>query len=351
MPGYISEIDYYGTTDKEFLEIALPAGTDPSGYTVQLYYNDGAGNGIQWASFPIGTSVATIGGQDVYVIDSATTGWDSGDGMGNLYTDDAVALVDGSGTVQQFISWEGNVLTGSGGAADGLTSTEIGTIAAYDDNHSMQSDNGGASYYSQSASNKNTIPACYARGTRIATPDGERRIETLKVGDLVCTADGNPVEIRWLWRRMEHFDRPDAEFPMRFTSECLGAGRPQRSLVVSAQHRIAVGFPDQLANEPKALVPAKALANLAGVHVMHARKSIQWWHIVCDRHVLLLANGIVSESMLLGPQMYRAFTREERAELRRALPDRHTAFRSERPALRCLKPATVRRKLARANCS
>ena len=48
---------------------------------------------------------------------------------------------------------------------------------------------------------------------------------------------------------------------------------------------------------------------------MHARKSIQWWHIVCDRHVLLLANGIVSESMLLGPQMYRAFTREERADI------------------------------------
>lgn len=39
---------------------------------------------------------------------------------------------------------------------------------------------------------------CFTAGTMIATPDGERAIETLKVGDLVETLDNGPQAIRWI---------------------------------------------------------------------------------------------------------------------------------------------------------
>ncbi|HET8567678.1 MAG TPA: Hint domain-containing protein [Candidatus Limnocylindria bacterium] len=38
-------------------------------------------------------------------------------------------------------------------------------------------------------------PICLARGTRIATPDGERAVEDLRVGDAIWTADGSGARV------------------------------------------------------------------------------------------------------------------------------------------------------------
>ena len=45
---------------------------------------------------------------------------------------------------------------------------------------------------------------CFAAGTLIRTPQGERRVEDLAVGDLVCTADNGPQPLRW--RGQRHLD-------------------------------------------------------------------------------------------------------------------------------------------------
>ncbi|MEM6464441.1 MAG: right-handed parallel beta-helix repeat-containing protein, partial [Pseudomonadota bacterium] len=42
---------------------------------------------------------------------------------------------------------------------------------------------------------------CFARGTAIATPDGERRVEHLRIGDRVLTGDGRAVPARWIGRQ------------------------------------------------------------------------------------------------------------------------------------------------------
>ncbi len=99
MVGYISEFQYVGSTNEEFIEVALPEGTDPSGYIVHIY--DYTGSII--SSHPLGDADGTMGGHDVYTVDAGTPGFSVGDSMGNFYPDDAVALVDGSGSVEQFI--------------------------------------------------------------------------------------------------------------------------------------------------------------------------------------------------------------------------------------------------------
>jgi hypothetical protein len=42
---------------------------------------------------------------------------------------------------------------------------------------------------------------CFVAGTLIATPDGERAVEALAIGDLVMTANGRAVPVKWLGRQ------------------------------------------------------------------------------------------------------------------------------------------------------
>jgi len=309
MPGYISEIDYFGTSDQEFVEIAVPTGTDVSSYTLVFYQADGT----IYKTVSLGTSNGTFFGQDVYVVDQSTPGFDSGgDPTGTFYPDDAIALVDDSGTVLQFVSWEGNTINAIEGPANGTSSTNAGVA-----DESLQSDDGGSTYYAQSTSNQGTIP-CYAPGTMIDTPDGPRAVETLRPGDLVDTADHGPQVIRWV-RSGDH-PLEDVEVddkPVLIQAGALGKGLPAHDLIVSPQHRILVGGGRQLVDyfHSEALAPAKALTELPGIRHMKGKSEVTWVHFACDRHEVVIANECYSESLLLGPMVLNGLSRSERAVL------------------------------------
>ncbi len=312
MAGYISEYLYYGLSDEEFIEVAVPTGTDVSGYTVVLYQ----GNGTVVESYSLGSTQGTFGNQDVYVIDGSTSGFDSMSGNGEMYADDALALVDDTGTVVQFISHWGYTVTAVEGPAAGMTSTDVGT--ASDGSSSLQSDDGGETYYTQYSTNKGSIPACYAPGSRIETPEGYTLVEDLKVGDLVVTHDQKAARVCWVWSGHQPLD--DVELhqkPVLISKGALGAGLPDRDLIVSGQHRIAVGANHQLAHifPDPVFVPAKALLGLPGVRHMAGKRSMQWHHFLCEDHCVVFANNVASESLLLGAQILANLTAAQKDEI------------------------------------
>ncbi|MDQ2091494.1 Hint domain-containing protein [Marimonas arenosa] len=310
MPGYISEFNIYGGAG-EFIELTIPTGTDTSSYSVVIY--DGAGAIRQTLS--LDPPVTTIAGDDVYLLDPAD------DGLVNLDNTDAIALVDHAGTVIQFLSWNGNTVSPSVGPAAGMTSTNIGNGTF---GSSFETTDDGASYSTQSTQNPGTIP-CFALGTRIATPGGARRIETLKIGDEVLTASGAAREIRWVQcRAVSLRDTPEEHRPILIAANALGPGRPARDLVVSAQHRIAVGAYRQLQGmfATPCLVAAKALISLRRVRIMRGKRQVVWYHLALDTHDLLLAEGCVSESLFFGPMVLHGLTRREALSLRDVLPHR-----------------------------
>ncbi len=105
MTTYISEIRYRGKPDVEFVEIAVPAGTDVSSYSLVLYDSDGTVT----ATFSLGLVQSTVAGNDVYLINDATSGFlvaDTGS-MGTLAGNMGVALVDDTSMVLQFLSFDG----------------------------------------------------------------------------------------------------------------------------------------------------------------------------------------------------------------------------------------------------
>ena len=337
MPVYISELDYYGNSDAEFIEIAAPAGTDVSGYSVVIYDN----NGYVAGTYELGAVQNTMAGQDVYVVDDATPGYATTDSGGRLYLDYGVALVDDSGNVLQFVSYWGDTVTALDGPAVKLTSVDIGTSSS---TGSLISEDGGATYTAIESPTKGTIPACYAPGMMIATGAGPCPVEDLRVGDIVVSPDAARHKIRWVWSGVQTFAnlRPDQK-PVLISRGALGANRPGRDLIVSAQHRIVVGVADQLPgiSPHPCLVPAKALTPLPGIRHMTGKQSIRWHHFACDSHVVVLANGVKTESLLPGAMVLMGLAGHHGRKLYRALDLDDGGHGRPAPALACLRAGEI----------
>jgi DNA/RNA endonuclease G (NUC1) len=113
-----SEIHYdnTGTDLNEAIEIEGPAGADLTGWSIVLYNLTG---GAMYSTRPLNGSIAErCDGRGVVALYYPTDGIQNGG-------QDGFALVNASGTVVEFLSYEG-VLTATDGPAAGLTSTDIG---------------------------------------------------------------------------------------------------------------------------------------------------------------------------------------------------------------------------------
>jgi hypothetical protein len=74
---------------------------------------------------------------------------------------------------------------------------------------------------------------CYASGTRIATPAGERTVEDLQIGDLVVTAEGATKPIKWIGRRrinLSAHSRPETVAPVRIQRGAFADNMPHADL-------------------------------------------------------------------------------------------------------------------------
>jgi DNA/RNA endonuclease G (NUC1) len=120
-----SELHYdnVGTDVGEAVEVSGPAGMDVTGWQVVLYNgNGGASYNTQTLT---GAFPATCGARGVIVFNYPSNGIQNG-GTTATGTDspDGLALVDASGTVIEFLSYEG-VFAATNGPALGVTSTDI----------------------------------------------------------------------------------------------------------------------------------------------------------------------------------------------------------------------------------
>jgi hypothetical protein len=143
-----------------------------------------------------------------------------------------------------------------------------------------------------------TEVSCFLEGTRIATPAGERLVETLAMGDLVTTADGATAPVRWIGRRAlradgengYRFADPLIYLPIRITAGALGDNLPARDLLVSMDHAVLI---------EGLLVQAGALVN--GTSIIRETRlpeSFTYYHIELADHALVLAEGVPAETFV-----------------------------------------------------
>ena len=142
---------------------------------------------------------------------------------------------------------------------------------------------------------------CFTPDTRIATPDGPKLIQHLRPGDKVQTRDNGAQPILWTGhRRMTGarlYAMPHLR-PIRFREGALGSGRPDGDLLVSPQHRMLIrGTTAQaLFHSDEVLVAAEDLLNDRSVVVDHAVREVTYIHLLLERHNILFANGVETES-------------------------------------------------------
>ncbi|WP_420870505.1 Hint domain-containing protein [Marivita cryptomonadis] len=165
---------------------------------------------------------------------------------------------------------------------------------------------------------ENTGVVCFASGTRILTTEGERLIETLRVGDRIITRDNGVQTLRWIGKRdlsKTDLARNPKLHPIHLSPKLTGGDLP---LIVSPQHGVVFNVDGE-----ETLVRAIHLARLQGgaARVMHGCRKVSYFHIMFEDHQIVFANGAPSESFFPGHFALAALESDVRSEIYELFPD------------------------------
>jgi Ca2+-binding RTX toxin-like protein len=175
---------------------------------------------------------------------------------------------------------------------------------------------------------------CFTPGARILTQWGERPVESLRLGDMVVTRDHGLQPIRWIGKRTVPGLGDFA--PVSIASSVMGGQAP---LVVSPQHRLLfTGYQAELLfGESEVLIAAKHMVNGRDVTIS-PRDAVTYIHIMFDRHEIIYADGIGTESFYAGDMALGAIDAPAREELFTIFPELRTAPGHHRDTARsCLR--------------
>ncbi len=156
-----------------------------------------------------------------------------------------------------------------------------------------------------------TVVPCFAKGTLIATPSGPVPVQDLKKGDRVSTLDHGAQTIRWIGsRKLNSNDlaRTPRLRPICIAAGAMGCGLPTRDLCVSPQHRMMLRstIADRMFGQNEVFLPAVKLVGLPGITVDTDTRSVEYYHILLDRHEVLFAEGAPTESLYTGPEAIKS---------------------------------------------
>ncbi|MBD9525219.1 Hint domain-containing protein [Paracoccus sp. PAR01] len=167
---------------------------------------------------------------------------------------------------------------------------------------------------------------CFVAGTLIETENGPIAIENLVPGDMVLTKDNGFQAIRWIGRvriAATSLERNPKLRPIRISAGALGAGTPTVDLLVSPQHRVLVRskIAMKMFGALEVLVAAKQLIRLDGVDIATDLTEVEYFHMLFDRHEVVISNGAETESLYPGPQALKSVGKAAADEIYALFPE------------------------------
>ncbi len=198
---------------------------------------------------------------------------------GDLIDFAVVSSAQGTIFVQPGVAIQSNQLFLTGASGDQASTAVAGPTGAL--TFSVTPDQSGGSL---------VTVACFRHGTGIATPTGDRPVESLRIGDLVETATG-PCAIRWLGHRAylsSLVARQRQLRPVRVRAGALGHNLPRRDLDLSPLHALLIDG---------VLVPAAALVDHATI-VRAPLADTAYVHIELTKPGIVFAEGAAAETFV-----------------------------------------------------
>lgn len=161
------------------------------------------------------------------------------------------------------------------------------------------------------------IVHCFVAGCRILTPCGLVPVEEIQPGDLVMTRDEGARPVRWIGRRRVAAAGDFA--PIAFAAGALG---DHGALALSPEHRVLLtgARAEILFGEDEVLVAAKHLVNDHSIRRKPGGE-VEYLHLMFDRHQVIWAEGLPSESFYPGATSLAALETGARAELAALFPE------------------------------
>lgn len=133
-------------------------------------------------------------------------------------------------------------------------------------------------------------PTCFAAGTLIRTPEGERCVETLNVGDLVMTPSG-AKPVKFLGRTTSGVNslRAMGKMPIRIQEGALGDQLPIQDILTTPSHAFLL---------EDHLVEAAALINGSTIQQLSTLETplLTLYSIELEEHAVIWANGLMAET-------------------------------------------------------
>jgi hypothetical protein len=194
-------------------------------------------------------------------------------------------VIDLIGVAPSLVTYSGGLVSATDASGNPLGSFGLG-LAGSQPAVTIVSDNEGGALITLGGE-----MACFARGTRLLTPNGYVPVEAFKPGDPIITRLGARRAVRWIGRRrlaIDPRDRHDLR-PVLIQPGAFGPMQPSRPVRLSPSH--AVFFEG-------VLVPIRHLVNGATILREARGGAVTYFHIELDRHEVLMAEGLPVESYI-----------------------------------------------------
>lgn len=215
----------------------------------------------------------------------------------------ATTLTDSTDTTNPETFAQGETVTFSPGIKIGPTTYTQGTVIGTSNqgvvllfgvsNYYLFTDNTIPNNTPLTIDDTGTVVACFLEGTMISTPNGQRAIETLQIGDHVDTLEGSRP-IRFISKQINSVDMLTITngLPICIKAGAFGSASPARDLYVSPDHAIF------LENH---LIHASVLVN--GTTIVQTdlsdwkiEESIVYYNIELEEQHIINAEGLPVES-------------------------------------------------------
>lgn len=251
------------------------------------------------------------GGDDLLLGGAGNDTLEGGTGADTLDGGADADTLNGGDDADLIIAGGGDVIDGGEGGDDNDTLSlggDFGATVVYDVGNP---ENGVVTFSDGSTAtftNIETVVPCFTPGSLVSTPGGLVPVETLQVGDLVDTRDGDPQPIRWIGHK--HLDaatlaRAPHLAPILIRKDSIAPAEPNRDMQVSPQHRMLIeNQATQLwLGEDEVLVKAKHLTHKPGIDVADPSDGVTYIHMMFDAHEIILVDNAWTESFQPGDML------------------------------------------------